>query len=298
LDIHVMRAVAKDWCRVLVVMMLISLSLSALTNIYLSLPGSAAVAGLSFLLLCVGILPSFGLRETVLAAIAIFLASGLLMREDGFSDLRLVIDRAAFFAAFIYLVTLLKEAAVRSGSVLALGTWLTRQRANRRYYALAFGGHGMGVVLNFGAISLITPLIQRGVARLPDVEQRAVTERLQLSALIRGFSWMIMWSPTALTQAVLFTSFPAVDSAVVMVLGISASLLMILIGRLEEHWSGATALNEKTQDVIPVFPRLAFIRFAVVCSVLISGVSLCGNCLDAGCTIGNDRLDFFSSLAG
>ena len=222
----------------------------------------------AFLGLCICIAPSFKLREWALAAFALLLTAGLLLKEDGSADIWFALDRAAFFAGFIYLVTLLKEAAERSPSVLELGTYLTKQPTGRRYFSLAFGGHIMGVLLNFGAISLLTPLIQRGARSAEDQQQVKNLEQQQLSALIRGFSWMIMWSPTALTQAVLFTSFPGADLGTVIPLGIGFSLLMIFIGRVDDRirWRNVTM----TQTIeIPRFPRKSAIRFSTICVVLI-----------------------------
>lgn len=71
---------------------------------------------------------------------------GLLIRPVGGDAIFTALDRAAFFAAFIYLVTLLKEAAQRSRSVLELGVYITRQPPGRRYFSLAIGGHLMGVL--------------------------------------------------------------------------------------------------------------------------------------------------------
>lgn len=39
---------------------------------------------------------------------------------------------------------------------------MTQRPQGRREFSLSIGGHILGVLLNFGAISLLTPLIQRG----------------------------------------------------------------------------------------------------------------------------------------
>jgi len=73
---------------------------------------------------------------------------------------------------------------------------MTQQPQGRREFSLSIGGHILGVLLNFGAISLLTPLIQRGSkAMLAQAELRQPSEvqleQQQISALLRGFSWMI-----------------------------------------------------------------------------------------------------------
>ena len=73
--------------------------------------------------------------------------------------MRYALDQGAFFAAFILLMTLLREVAVTSPAVLDLGHFLTSQQPGRRFVATYVGGHLSGVLLNFGAISLLAPLV-------------------------------------------------------------------------------------------------------------------------------------------
>lgn len=248
------------------------LTLSQLLIIYANLTQAIPFSRGAFLLLTISFIPIFKLREWSLIAFSVFLTAGLLKKEAGVDDLLLALDRAAFFAAFIYLVTLLKEAAQGSPSVLKLGVYLTRQPPKQRYYSLAFGGHALGTLLNFGAVSLLTPLIQRG-ARGEGSTQNSpsrveLLERQQISAMIRGFSWMIMWSPTALTQAVLFSSFPGANLAVVIPLGIAASIVMILIGRVVEHYEW----RDRQEEVVTTqmdFPKRSALRFLLVSITLI-----------------------------
>lgn len=244
------------------------LSLSELFRLYSSSGDSSTLSRIAFLALGVAFIPYFTLREWVMTAMACAMSLGIWL--TGPTDAILgALDKAAFFAAFIYLVTLLKEAAQRSGSVLELGRYLTQQPQGRRYYSLSIGGHIMGVLLNFGAISLMTPLIQRGAkAMARDSKTHAQLEQQQISALLRGFSWMIIWSPTALTQAVLYTSFPTANALTVMPLGIGASLVMILIGRALDrmYWRHRLVVQN---EAAPEFPRRAFQNFTAICLSLI-----------------------------
>lgn len=255
-------------------MVLAVLSLSTLAHQFLGSQIGLVIARFAILALCLCMVFRFSFREWILAILALALAVGLLMQSRDKGTILFALDRAAFFATFIYLVTLLKEAAQRSASVLELGLYTTRQPRGRRYYGLAVGGHMMGVLLNFGAVSLLTPLIQRGARKAsndPLAVQRA--EQQQISALLRGFSWMIMWSPTALTQAVLFTTFPTVDHSVTIFLGVSAAIIMILIGRFEDRirWRNVH-LPQVTH--FEQFPAQAAIRFAIICALLI-GLTYC-----------------------
>ena len=132
---------------------LMLLSASELLHLYFAWPEFGLLSSAAFLLLGLSLITQFQAREWVLVAIGAGLAFVLMQSDSGWSGTLESLQRASFFAAFIYLVTLLKEAAQRSPSVLELGKYLTRQRRGRRYYSLAIGGHVMGVLLNFGAIS-------------------------------------------------------------------------------------------------------------------------------------------------
>lgn len=253
---------------------LVVLSLSELWRVYGHPSDLQWAARLAFLALAPCLMGRFGPREWALSALAMALSAGLLMRTGGIDDVLYALDRAAFFGAFIYLVTLLKEAAERSKSVLALGQYMTRQPAGRRYYALSVGGHLMGILLNFGAISLLAPLIQRGskaaqAAGEATQAQAKMLEQQQLCALMRGFSWMVIWSPTALTQAILISSFDNTNAAIIIPLGIAASIAMILVGRVVDKITWRNFARPDTQ-IAPVFPTQAAYRFLWVCAVLIA----------------------------
>ncbi|WP_305988705.1 hypothetical protein [Roseibium sp. MMSF_3544] len=252
---------------------LVLLSLAELLYLYFGLAIAGVVSSFAF---CGIILVSSSiasLREWCLAGICVLLVVLAFLVGLPGETIFGALERAAFFAAFIYLVTLLKEAAERSPSVLEIGRYLTSQPERRRYYATAFGGHLFGVLLNFGAISLLAPLVQRGArAGVPpgeEGERRArQLEQRQLSALIRGFCWVIIWTPTALTQAVILSEMPEADPATVIMLGLVASLVMILIGRVEDRFAWR-ALPPGGQISAGPFPGLAFRRLMAVCLFLI-----------------------------
>ena len=248
------------------------LSTSEIYRLYFINKDGTPLSRMAFMALGVAFVPFFTLREWVMTVLAFVLSLAIWLSGDA-GDITNALNRAAFFGAFIYLVTLLKEAAQRSRSVLALGTYMTQQPQGRRYFSLSIGGHILGVLLNFGAISLLTPLIQRGSkAMLAKAELRqsgeVQLEQQQISALLRGFSWMIMWSPTALTQAVLFTSIHGASASIVVSLGIGASLVMILIGRAVDHYEWRH-LRRAAIARESVFPTPSARRFGFICACLV-----------------------------
>lgn len=249
------------------------MSVAELVYLFFQAEYAGTVGRLGFCMVCLCVVPRFTLREIALSGMAMALAAGMLLTETGLPDFLYALDRAAFFAAFIYLVTLLKEAAERSPSILEIGRYLTNQPPGRRYFTTAIGGHLLGVLLNFGAISLLAPLIQRGARTGPMVseqdERRArIREQRQISALLRGFSWMILWAPTALTQAILLTTFPEIDVVTVMSLGLLSTVIMILIGRWEDLFRWRHIIVSRPMER-PVFPQQPALNLLFVCLILI-----------------------------
>ncbi len=219
----------------------------------------------------------FGARERILLTLCIGAAVALAWRGD-WSDLGKALNQAVFLAGFISMMSLLREAAARSPAVLTCGVYLTMQPPKTRYLTTHLGGHGLGALVNFGAISLLAPLIQRGVAASnapPDIA--LIRERRQISALIRGFSWIIVWSPTAVTQALLATVVTNVEPHRLLLYGLLTSALMLGVGWSEDHlrWRGlAKRLRAGgwKATVPPPFPRKAFITLGGVAACIVATV--------------------------
>jgi hypothetical protein len=244
------------------------------------LVGGIEVAGLLgrgvALLVILVIARQFGFREWVLLGLACALAAGLAGSDEGLSAVRYALDQGAFFAAFILLMTLLREAAVTSPAVLNLGHFLTSQQPGRRFVATYVGGHLSGVLLNFGAISLLAPLIQRGVRAEPVVtredERRAtIREQRQMSALIRGFAVVITWAPTTLTQAIILHALPGLHAGRVMAMGLALSGVLLLVGWAEDRLRWGRPRRRAPGLPIVRFPLVAARDLGLVGLILIVG---------------------------
>jgi hypothetical protein len=194
------------------------------------------------------------------------------------------LDRASFLAAFILLMGLLREGGITSPAVLQCGTYVTQQPPQRRFLAVFMGAHFFSVLINLGSLSLLAPIIQRGVRgdhrQREDLDEIALLrERRQLTALLRGFAWFLLWAPTAVTQAILPTLIPGVDPARLVITGICLAVLMLAVGWAEDtlRWlplrrrlrsSGRLPQRED----LP-FPRAALLRLGAV-SALLFGLTL------------------------
>ncbi|MCR9257081.1 MAG: hypothetical protein NXI16_13425 [Alphaproteobacteria bacterium] len=237
------------------------------------------IAGLSFVAFAAIGASRFGLRELALFSVATGMSVAMVaLNPDGLADVVQALSQAAFLGAFILLMALLREAAATSPAVRLIGAWLTKQPPGRRYLAMHNGGHGLGVLLNFGAISLLSPLIQQGIASsdAPD-EVKQIRERRLLSALLRGFSWIVLWSPTAVTQALLAGMFSTADPAKIVLGGLAISGVMMLVGWAEDtlRWKRTAAqlrANRQGSEPLMPLPKRAALDLLTVIAVLAATV--------------------------
>jgi len=177
------------------------------------------------------------------------------------------LDQAVFLMAFIMLVGLLQQAAMTSQAILECGTFLTRQRAGRRYFSLFLGTHFMAQLFNLGVVSLLAPLIKRGTEDKND-PLNPVRERRQLNSMLRGFAWAVVWSPTAVAPLVLMTLLPDAERGPWMAAGAMIALVVMLIGWAEDRWQ-FRKFKPAPGAKNPPFPLRAYVDFALVCLALL-----------------------------
>lgn len=230
-----------------------------------------------FVLFCGFGISRFGTRERVLMVIAL-LVSGTAFLMRGGEALEPVVEdmsRAAYLAAFMMLILTLRDGAFSSRSVLGIGQYLTSQPPGRRYFALHIGGHFLGTLLNFGAISLLGPLVLRGV-RAAEAEGdppglSRIRLRRQISALSRGFSWFNIWAPTAIAQAVVLTTVPGSRAGTIALVGIIIAFIVLWVGWAEDRVTGHRARMRFAESGFrvdlsqaPPFPVQSLLRFLSV----------------------------------
>ena len=137
-----------------------------------------------------------GLREIYLLSVCGCLtAFALLVLQMPWEIFQTAINQAVFLMAFLLLLALLHEAAVTSTAVAACGQFLTRQPPAKRYFAVFGGSNIMSVLFNLGIISLLTPLIRKGVEK-EQADIADIRERRQLTSMLRGFSCLLYTSPS------------------------------------------------------------------------------------------------------
>ncbi|MEP5154131.1 hypothetical protein, partial [Planktotalea sp.] len=225
-----------------------------------------------FIALCVIGLGTSTIREKALSCAALALCAVLYIsgKVDG---VLAGLDLAAYFAAFIALLTALKIAAQRSNSVRVVGKYLIDQPAARRFVATATGGHILGVFLNFGAVSLMAPLIQ-SATKHADGSTNTALEQRQISALLRGFAWILLWAPTTLSQAVLLTLFTDINMGKLIPIGIGTALFMMFIGFAYDRFEWRHLSPTQSGVERPIFHPLAFLKLGTVCFSLIAATAV------------------------
>ncbi|WP_407493798.1 hypothetical protein [Pseudooceanicola sp. MF1-13] len=214
-------------------------------------------------------IPRFRFREAYMLSLCVALSVMLVIRfDDPVAELGPALSQASFLMAFVMLLGLLHEAAGTSPSITALGQFLSRQPAGRRFYAL-FGGTGlMSILFNLGVVSFLVPLIQRGIqATAPDDPLNPVRERRQVSALLRGFAWAVIWSPTAVAPLALMELIPDIDRQLWIIMGMCIFLAYMVFGAIEDRIR-FRAYKPRPGQHSPSFPGHAVAMFALSCGWL------------------------------
>jgi len=260
----------------IVTVSLTGMCLALLLRLYTEARPAGLIAAGCFLVFVVAGQKFFRLRERFLLTMAVGLTVAATQLPVDLPALaERALNQASFLAAFMILLALLRDGAATSDAVLGVGRYLTRQPPGRRYAAITVGGHGLGVILNFGTLSLLGPLIQRGLREgAPDSDRHLVEirERRQISALARGFSWIIVWSPTAVTQALVPAVVTGAQQSRMAAMGAAVTVAVLFAGWLEDRLQGARARaklsaggHQLPAGAAPPFPKEEFRRFAAIC---------------------------------
>jgi len=186
-------------------------------------------------------------------------------------DLLLAATRATFIAAFFIALATLRHAAATSPAIERCGRYLASRPPGKRYLALTTGGHLFGLILSYGAISLLGSLAEGAARSEPDPRIRALRTRRMLLAVQRGFVATLAWSPLAFSFAVSTSIIDGSSWAAALPICIVNSLILAALGWLMDHLvkppvrpaaprpSGAG----RWQDTLPLLLLLALLMAAV-----------------------------------
>ncbi|WP_019645866.1 hypothetical protein [Novispirillum itersonii] len=197
-------------------------------------------------------LPDMSLKAQsfVLLSVALAGVTALLIPDAAETVLRRATAGAAFVAALYASLGFLRDAAETSPLVRRCGQWLAAQPPGRRYVALASGSHLFGIILNFGVIPLLGAIVRSGVGD-DDSPRGQLRLRRMMSAVHRGFSLILPWSPLTVSLAVVLTALPSVtwEHLAPWALGTAAGFMVIgwladmalrpPPGQRQQHWPGS-----------------------------------------------------------
>lgn len=164
----------------------------------------------------------------------VFLAIGLALilyaaatREGWASGVGRALLSGSLIIGVFTALTALRSAAVGSPEIIECGRFLARQRPGLRYAALTMGGHLFGLILLYGAISLLGSLAVESTSRETDPELRYHRTRRMLVAIQRGFISTLTWSPMAFSMVISIALVPGASwgSAVLPCL-VSAAIML------------------------------------------------------------------------
>lgn len=156
------------------------------------------------------------------------------------SEIATAIDRGAFFTFFLTSLSVLREAAGSSPLVRRCGTIMVNQPPGRRYLLMTVGAHLFSVMLNVGALNVLGTMVKRAIRPgQTDEEKRIanVRSRRMLTAVMRGFSSIPMWSPTSVTMLLIMSGIPTLSWEQYAPVGLLLAGLFILWGAILDRIS-------------------------------------------------------------
>lgn len=172
---------------------------------------------------------SWSRRLFVLVGLFLFIVGAATLpdwREATAAGLR----SSSFIAAFFTSLISLRSAAAGSASITECGRFLAGQPPGRRYLALCLGGHLFGLVLSYGAISLLGSMAAESADSEADPRIRGHRLRRMLVAIQRGFVSSLPWSPFGFAVAISTTLIPGATWGAAVGFCAISSLLLVGVG--------------------------------------------------------------------
>ncbi|WP_099827169.1 hypothetical protein [Oceaniglobus indicus] len=156
------------------------------------------------------------------------------------------VKQAAFITGFFTALTAIRSAASGSPAIAECGRFLAGQPPGRRYLALTLGGHLFGLVLSYGALTLLGGLATESVAKETDAELRGHRARRMLLAIQRGFVSCLTWSPLGFAMVISSSVVPGARWSDVIVVCLGSTALLVGIG-----WALDTAFKPRLSQPAP-----------------------------------------------
>ncbi|MDR3439725.1 hypothetical protein [Telmatospirillum sp.] len=202
-------------------------------------------------------------------------AAAVAWQPDPLALLCRALDDAAFIVALFASLSLLRDAAETSRLVQSCGEWMVRQPPGRRYLVLSVGSHLFSLVLNFGVLPLLGTMILKGntlEAAGGDPRIAAIRQQRMMTAVLRGYCMMTVWSPLSVAFAVTQVSVPGIAWWRLLPLQVVLAILLMALGWLCDRREFAHIPIARTAELVdddrrPLIALIALITGVVVCSV-------------------------------
>ncbi|EME71087.1 hypothetical protein H261_04977 [Paramagnetospirillum caucaseum] len=194
-------------------------------------PWATDAAGAALLLYLALEWPSIsrGGRKMATAALAAALAA-LVLLPQAVPVLRHGLAEAAFIVGLFTTLGMLRDSAQSSRLIRRCGEQMVRQRPGRRYAALSLGSHLISLVLNFGVLALLGVMVAKGntlSAANGDEIVKGIRKRRMMTAVMRGFAMMTVWSPLAVSFTVIEQAVPGLVWWRLLPLQVTLSLILM-----------------------------------------------------------------------
>jgi len=196
------------------------------------------------------------------------------------------LTRGSFIAAFFTALTAIRSAAITDSNILECGRFLARQPPGRRYLALTLGGHLFGLVLSYGSITLLGSLATESADRESNSEIRDHRTRRMLTAVQRGFTSTLPWSPLAFASAITLTVVPGASWSSAVPLTLVSALILVVVGWaldaiIKPHLSAPPPSIEPVQGqwfrvMKPFYLLLAVLMVSILTVHFVTGVRIFG----------------------
>lgn len=189
-------------------------------------------AGVAALLTGIGLLtpglPRAG-KVFVGTALGLMLLTWLTAKEP-WPVIYTALTRGAAFAGLMIALGLMREGAANSPLVRACGTHMIAQPPKLRYAALAIGAHLFGLILNLGALVMLSTMIMRASPGTADAGLTELRRRRALTATLRGFGTCSTWSPMAVTPTVVLSTLPMLKWGDIVPYSLTLMAMFLVIG--------------------------------------------------------------------
>ncbi|MGR3572290.1 hypothetical protein [Brevirhabdus sp.] len=193
-------------------------------------------------------------------------------RPDAWAQINAGLQRAAFIGGFFTALASLRHAAETSPAIMRCGRYLATQPPGRRFAALTAGGHGFGLLLNYGAIALLGSLAAANAAQEPRADVRAHRLRRMLLGIQCGFVSILPWSPLSFSMAITTSIIPGASWARAVPYALVSSVIVAALGWamdtiFKPRIAGAPLKPPKPEGTIASLAPLALLLSILIVSV-------------------------------